>query len=127
MQGSSRFRTRFSADGALAACLAADRAEVWDFTGPPRPQLLSTAHGATQVWATFDESMRSYRGYPSSIITEDFIRPEGVDFAPRDLLLRGEKQIPRFARDDRSRRSHTLQSWKRTYSTGRICPSAGCT
>jgi pimeloyl-ACP methyl ester carboxylesterase len=49
MQGSSRFRTRFSADGALAACLAADRAEVWDFTGPPRPQLLSTAHGATQL------------------------------------------------------------------------------
>ncbi len=33
-----------------------------------------TAHGATQVWATFDESMRSYRGYPSSIITEDFVR-----------------------------------------------------
>jgi len=49
MQGSSRFRTRFSADGALAACLAADRAEVWDFTGPPRPQLLPTARGATQL------------------------------------------------------------------------------
>ena len=49
MQGSSRFRTRFSADGALAACLAADRAEVWDFTGPPRPQLLPAARGATQL------------------------------------------------------------------------------
>ncbi|WIB60290.1 GMC family oxidoreductase [Curtobacterium sp. MCLR17_007] len=45
-----------------------------------------TAHGATQVWATFDESMRSYRGYPSSIITEDFIRPEGVDFAGGYLI-----------------------------------------
>uniref|UniRef100_A0A942T1J3 GMC family oxidoreductase n=1 Tax=Neobacillus citreus TaxID=2833578 RepID=A0A942T1J3_9BACI len=40
-----------------------------------------TAHGATQVWATFDESMRSYRGYPSSIITEDFVRPADADFA----------------------------------------------
>ena len=49
MQGSSRFRTRFSADGALAACLAADHAELWDFTGPPRPQLLPTPPGATQL------------------------------------------------------------------------------
>ena len=40
-----------------------------------------TAHGATQVWATFDESMRAYRGYPSSIITEDFVRPRDADFA----------------------------------------------
>ncbi|OII31915.1 ribonuclease BN [Curtobacterium sp. MMLR14_010] len=45
-----------------------------------------TAHGATQVWARFDESMRSYRGYPSSIITEDFIRPEGADFAGGYLI-----------------------------------------
>jgi pimeloyl-ACP methyl ester carboxylesterase len=49
MQGSSRFRTRFSADGALAACLAADHAELWDFTGPPRPHRLPTACGATQL------------------------------------------------------------------------------
>jgi choline dehydrogenase-like flavoprotein len=38
------------------------------------------AHGATQVWGTFDTEMRGYRGYPSSIITEDTMRPEGVDF-----------------------------------------------
>lgn len=45
-----------------------------------------TAHGATQVWATFDESMRSYRGYPSSIITEDFVRPDDADFAGGYLI-----------------------------------------
>jgi len=45
-----------------------------------------TAHGATQVWATFDESMRSYRGYPSSIITEDFVRPTDADFAGGYLI-----------------------------------------
>lgn len=45
-----------------------------------------TAHGATQVWATFDESMRSYRGYPSSIITEDFVRPADADFAGGYLI-----------------------------------------
>jgi len=45
-----------------------------------------TAHGATQVWARFDESMRSYRGYPSSIITEDFVRPSDADFAGGYLI-----------------------------------------
>ncbi|MBK0297287.1 GMC family oxidoreductase, partial [Bacillus sp. S34] len=45
-----------------------------------------TAHGATQVWATFEESMRSYRGYPSSIITEDFVRPADADFAGGYLI-----------------------------------------
>ena len=45
-----------------------------------------TAHGATQVWGRFDESMRSYRGYPSSIITEDFIRPADADFAGGYLI-----------------------------------------
>jgi choline dehydrogenase-like flavoprotein len=44
------------------------------------------AHGATQVWGTFPTEMRSHRGYPSSIITEDFIRPEGVDFAGGYLI-----------------------------------------
>lgn len=43
-------------------------------------------HGATQVWGTFDAEMRAYRGYPSSMITEDFIRPDGVDFAGGYLL-----------------------------------------
>ena len=44
------------------------------------------AHGATQVWGTFDDEMRGYRGYPSSIITEDTLRPEGVDFVGGYLI-----------------------------------------
>lgn len=39
------------------------------------------AHGAVQVWARFDEPVRGYRGYPSSLITEDMVRPDGADFA----------------------------------------------
>lgn len=38
-------------------------------------------HGATQIWARFDEPMRGYRGYPSSVISEDFVRPADADFA----------------------------------------------
>lgn len=38
-------------------------------------------HGATQVWGRFEQEMRSHRGYPSSIITEDFVRPADADFA----------------------------------------------
>lgn len=44
------------------------------------------AHPATQVWGTFDEPQRGYRGYPSSLITEDFLRPEGADFAGGYLI-----------------------------------------
>jgi choline dehydrogenase-like flavoprotein len=44
------------------------------------------AHGAVQVWGRFDESIRGYRGYPSAAITEDFVRPEGVDFAGGYLI-----------------------------------------
>ncbi|AMM19679.1 ribonuclease BN [Frondihabitans sp. PAMC 28766] len=44
------------------------------------------AHGATQVWGRFDEEMRSHRGYPSSIITEDFLRPSDADFAGGYLI-----------------------------------------
>jgi len=40
-----------------------------------------TAHVATQVWGTFDAEMRMNRGYPSSLITEDFVRAEGADHA----------------------------------------------
>ena len=43
-------------------------------------------HGATQVWGRFDEEMRSYRGYPSSIISEDMVRPAGADFAGGYLM-----------------------------------------
>ncbi|WP_233255599.1 GMC oxidoreductase [Naasia lichenicola] len=39
------------------------------------------AHGAAQVWGRFDEQIRGYRGYPSALITEDFVRPQDADFA----------------------------------------------
>ena len=44
------------------------------------------AHGATQVWGRFDTEMRGYRGYPSSLITEDTLRPAGADFAGGYLI-----------------------------------------
>ena len=44
------------------------------------------AHGAVQVWGRFDEPIRGYRGYPSSIISEDFLRPADADFAGGYLL-----------------------------------------
>ncbi|WP_405371744.1 MULTISPECIES: GMC family oxidoreductase [unclassified Microbacterium] len=44
------------------------------------------AHGGVQVWGTFDEPIRGYRGYPSSIISEDFVRPEDADFIGGYLL-----------------------------------------
>jgi len=43
-------------------------------------------HGATQVWGRFEEEMRSYRGYPSSIISEDFVRPADADFVGGYLI-----------------------------------------
>ncbi len=42
-------------------------------------------HVATQVWGTFPREVRMNRGYPSSLITEDFIRP-GADFAGGYLI-----------------------------------------
>ena len=39
------------------------------------------AHVATQVWGTFAQEMRCNKGYPSSLITEDMIRPADADFA----------------------------------------------
>jgi len=44
------------------------------------------AHGAVQVWGRFDEQIRGYRGYPSALITEDLLRPEGADFVGGYLL-----------------------------------------
>lgn len=43
-------------------------------------------HVATQVWGTFDHEVRMNRGYPSSLITEDFIRPTDADFAGGYLI-----------------------------------------
>ncbi|MGE7204546.1 GMC family oxidoreductase [Sphingomonas sp. NPDC019816] len=37
------------------------------------------AHVATQVWGRFDDAMRMNRGYPSSLITEDMMRPVDAD------------------------------------------------
>lgn len=44
------------------------------------------AHGATQVWGRFDEPVRGYRGYPSSLISEDMMRPDDADFAGGYLM-----------------------------------------
>ena len=38
------------------------------------------AHVATQVWGRFDADMCMNRGYPSSLISEDFLRPADADF-----------------------------------------------
>ena len=38
------------------------------------------AHVATQVWGTFEAQTRPNKGYPSSLITEDTLRPEDADF-----------------------------------------------
>ena len=39
------------------------------------------AHVATQVWGTFEAETRPNKGYPSSLITEDLVRPPDADFA----------------------------------------------
>ncbi len=44
------------------------------------------AHVATQVWGRFDAPMRCNKGYPSSLITEDMVRPADADFAGGYLL-----------------------------------------
>ncbi|KMM74848.1 ribonuclease BN [Xanthomonas sp. NCPPB 1128] len=44
------------------------------------------AHVATQVWGTFDMDMRMNRGYPSSLMSEDMLRPAQADFAGGYLI-----------------------------------------
>ncbi|MEI3868249.1 GMC family oxidoreductase [Microbacterium sp. CCNWLW134] len=44
------------------------------------------AHGALQAWGRVDAQVRGYRGYPSSLISEDFIRPADADFAGGYLI-----------------------------------------
>ena len=39
------------------------------------------AHVATQVWGEFGDDMRINRGYPSSLLTEDMLRPGDAGFA----------------------------------------------
>jgi choline dehydrogenase-like flavoprotein len=43
-------------------------------------------HVATQVWGTFEAEMRMNRGYPSSLISEDMVRPDDADFAGGYLM-----------------------------------------
>jgi len=43
-------------------------------------------HVATQVWGTFPGEMRMNRGYPSSLISEDMVRPQDADFAGGYLI-----------------------------------------
>ena len=44
------------------------------------------AHPAAQVWGRFDEPMRMWRGWPSSLISEDMVRPKDADFAGGYLM-----------------------------------------
>jgi choline dehydrogenase-like flavoprotein len=44
------------------------------------------AHVATQIWGRFDADMRMNRGYPSSLITEDMMRPADADCAGGYLI-----------------------------------------
>ena len=44
------------------------------------------AHVATQVWATMAAETRPYKGFPASVITEDFMRAKDAGFAGGYLL-----------------------------------------
>ena len=44
------------------------------------------AHVATQVWGTFAEEMRGNKGWPSSLMTEAMVRPDGAGFAGGYLI-----------------------------------------
>ncbi|WP_322411199.1 GMC family oxidoreductase [Microbacterium invictum] len=44
------------------------------------------AHGALQAWGRVDAQVRGYRGYPSALISEDFVRPADADFAGGYLI-----------------------------------------
>ncbi len=44
------------------------------------------SHVATQVWGTFEQETRPNHGYPSSLITEDTIRPQDANFSAGYLM-----------------------------------------
>lgn len=44
------------------------------------------AHISTQVWATMRADTRPYKGFPASLITEDFMRAKDADYAGGYLL-----------------------------------------
>lgn len=43
-------------------------------------------HVATQVWGTFSQDVRPYKGFPASLISEDTIRPSDANFAGGYLM-----------------------------------------
>jgi choline dehydrogenase-like flavoprotein len=43
-------------------------------------------HVATQVWGTFAEDVRPYKGFPASLISEETMRPADADFAGGCLM-----------------------------------------
>ena len=44
------------------------------------------AHPSTQIWGTFGQDTRPYKGFPASLITEDTMRPADADFASGYLI-----------------------------------------
>ena len=44
------------------------------------------AHTGLQLWGSFDEAVRPYKGIPGALISEDTHRPAGADFAGGYLL-----------------------------------------
>jgi choline dehydrogenase-like flavoprotein len=44
------------------------------------------AHPSSQIWGTFEQDTRPYKGFPASLITEDPIRPKDADFAGGYLI-----------------------------------------
>jgi choline dehydrogenase-like flavoprotein len=44
------------------------------------------AHTGLQLWGSFDEAVRPYKGIPGALISEDMHRPAGADFAGGYLL-----------------------------------------
>ncbi len=44
------------------------------------------AHTSTQIWGTFPDETRPYKGFPASLITEDTLRPKDADFAGGYLI-----------------------------------------
>ena len=44
------------------------------------------AHPSTQIWGTFEEDVRPYKGFPASLITEDTIRTKDSNFASGYLI-----------------------------------------
>ena len=78
------------------------------------------AHPGMQLWATFDDEVRPYKGIPGALISQDTHRMKGVDFAGGYLLqsigvmpvtyasqyARGEQKFGAELRDHLSKYNH---------------------